>query len=570
MNVPRSPWIVSILLATMATSASAQGVSAPSQITPPPFDPITAPPSARGRVLPGDQGPVAPRGAENLSFQVRDVVVQGEFEDLASVRAELVGKIKNKTISVAEVFKLAQDLETAYVRAGYVLARVVVPAQELDKSAIVRLQVVDGRVSRIDSSGVAPRVADIVQRRLAPLVGVGRLRLPELERRLLLAGDVAGLELTSSLAPDTEAGTTVLIVSGKHRLTTTFLDADNRVSDSFGRWQFRTTSLINSPFGFGERLYGTLSSGREVAELTSDDPHLRVGALGLSVPIGSDGLTVSAEYSTSRTRPFAEPGVVEAWGRMRRTAARLEYPIIRTRPQTLSLSTTLESLRQSTTRLGTLFSRDDYVALRSAASLSTETWWSTPAAMVVTFSQGLGGRDEKDARQSAVFLSRQGTSPTFEKLHVDLKTSQPLPGTALQLDLYASAQTGFGSPLFVSEQLSLDGPTMVGGLPSGALSVDRGAAARLELLAPNALVLPGNFGTVTPYGFVAGGRGWLENPTAVESPVRTGRSYGIGLRSQFLGLDGCACSSLGFEFARQQSDTAEPDARVTFSVSTSF
>jgi hemolysin activation/secretion protein len=179
--------------------------------------------------------------------------------------------------------------------------------------------------------------------------------------------------------------------------------------------------------------------------------------------------------------------------------------------------------------------------------------WNAAVQATGTFSQGLTGRDGAQALATAIPLSRQGSSPTFSKLNVDLRYQQALPWD-LQLGLIGRAQTSFGQALFSSEQFSLDGLDALSSFAAGTFSVDQGATLRGEISHP----FPFNWGslstTVSPYIFASGGRGSLEQPTAVEQHIENAGSFGLGLRtgSDFIGTP--YGSTLGVEIGRQLSD----------------
>ena len=66
----------------------------------------------------------------------------------------LEGRLVGKPVPVSEIFAAAQALEEAYARAGYVLARVVIPEQSLANGERLRLVVVNGFIERLDTAGV--------------------------------------------------------------------------------------------------------------------------------------------------------------------------------------------------------------------------------------------------------------------------------------------------------------------------------------------------------------------------------------------------------------------------------
>ena len=107
---------------------AARVAPAPSQVEPPrlPAAPRVAPeiPSVQP-----PETPAFPKEAEKLSFVLLGFDVEGEFEEFVVTRRELAAPLIGKRVTVAQVFDFATQLQAAYVRAGYLLARVVVAPQ---------------------------------------------------------------------------------------------------------------------------------------------------------------------------------------------------------------------------------------------------------------------------------------------------------------------------------------------------------------------------------------------------------------------------------------------------------
>ena len=69
----------------------------------------------------------APAGAEHLSFIVGRLAIEGAFPELDSETRAFVHAVQGQRVTVARIYELANAMEQAYARAGYVLARVTVP-----------------------------------------------------------------------------------------------------------------------------------------------------------------------------------------------------------------------------------------------------------------------------------------------------------------------------------------------------------------------------------------------------------------------------------------------------------
>jgi hemolysin activation/secretion protein len=527
---------------------------APSQVTPPTLRPPT--PSAPDALPPSAAVELhAPAGSERLSFIVGRVVIKGTFPELAGETDSLVQTIKGHRVTVAQVYEFANALEQAYARAGYVLVRVTVPQQKLNDRGALRIVVVDGFVEKVQVDHVPDNVRALVTDRMASIVGRRHIKLDEIERRLLTAGDVPGLRLKSTLARGKALGGAVLVLEGTHQLVTATANIDDRLPSSLGTWSYGTSVAINSVFGFGEQFYASAQSGGDPRIFNSTSP-LRVLGVGAVLPLGNDGWNLNPEYTNSRSQPVPVSGSPASIGQFQRFALRTSYPLIRTRANTLSLNGAFEYISQNVALplFATDLNRDRYGALRAGVVYETGLpWWGAVLQSSAAFSHGTGGRDRADADASGIPLSRQGASPLFAKANVDLHLTQPLP-EGFRVDLIGRAQTSFGKPLLVSEQFALDGPQAISAYPSGTLNVDEGGTLRGELSRP--FVVPG-FAVplvLSPYGFGAFGAGRLIEPTIVELGVVRGGAVGAGLRSVIDAPGGYQGVTLGLEAARQYSN----------------
>src|SRR4051794_26761251 len=108
-----------------------------SQITPPSFRPDQERPG--GFTLSGAAGTQTPAGAEKLFVRLNGVTVAGGFPEIEAATDALEARLSGRTVSGAEVFAAARDLEAAYAAAGYVLVRVILPPQKLVDGSRLRL-----------------------------------------------------------------------------------------------------------------------------------------------------------------------------------------------------------------------------------------------------------------------------------------------------------------------------------------------------------------------------------------------------------------------------------------------
>jgi hemolysin activation/secretion protein len=543
------------VVAVVACPLPALSQVAPSRVTPETLRPPA--PSAPDVPPPSGGAPLqAPAGAERLSFIVGRVAIKGTFPELENETRALVRTVEGHRVTVAQVYEFASALEQAYARAGYILVRVTIPPQKLNDRGALRIVIVDGFVEKVQVDSVPDRVRALVSARMASLIGRRHIKLDEIERRLLTAGDVPGLRLKSTLARGKAIGGALLVLEGTHRLVTATATIDNRLPSSLGTWSYGTSVALNSAFGFGEQFYASAQSSGDPALILDSTSPLRVLGAGAVLPLGTDGWILNPEYTNSRSQTLPVSGGLVSIGQFERFALRTSYPLIRTRTNVLSLSAAFEFIQQTVVLplFSTDLNKDRYGVLRIGAAYETGLpWWGAALQTSATFSQGTGGRDNADALASGIPLSRQGAGPFFSKATFDARVTQPLPNE-FRMDFIGRAQTSFGNPLLVSEQFSLDGPQAVSAYPSGTLNVDEGGTLRVELsrsFVPIGTAVPV---ILSPYSFGSFGEGRLVEPTILELAVVRGGAVGAGVRS---GIDipgGYQGVVLGLEVARQFSN----------------
>jgi len=432
------------------------------------------------------------------------------------------------------------------------------PPQELNDGGVVRLVVVDGFIEAVQINHVPEATHALLAERMASLIDRRHIKLDQIERVLLLAGDMPGLRLKSTLMRGERLGGVLFILEGTQHLVTGGVSLDNGLPASLGTWRYGVNAALNSPFGFGEQFYFSALTAVN-RSFDSLSPY-RVLGVGAVLPLGLDGWILNPEYINSRSQPSpSAAGGVASVGDFQRFALRSSYPLIRTRTETITLNGAYEYISQNVSLplFNTDLNNDHYGAMRLGVSFE-----GSPPALNAAFqasgtvSQGVGGRDNADALASGIPLSRQGAGPYFTKAVFDTHLTAPL-SLGLLLDVFGHAQTSFGEPMLVSEQFSIDGPQAVSGYPNGTLSVDEGGSLRAEIARPITVPYFPALLNLSPYVFAVLGVGQLDDPTASEVARVRADSYGIGLHGAPDLADGYQVFIFGVELAKQDSNLSD-------------
>jgi len=546
---------LSISAVAVPTFCRAQ-VASPSQLTPQSLRPDAGSRNP-GIVLPGPAAATAPQGAENLNVVIDDVEVDGAFPELSAATAAWVGQIRGRRISLAQIYADAAALERLHAEAGYPLARVVIPPQKLVDHGRLVVLVIDGFIEAIDLTGVPERAVDVVAARTDFLVGRRHVTIGEIERALLIAGDVPGLKLKSTLLRGGREGGVKLLLEGGHDLISGSLGGDDRLSKSLGTWQLRGSVAVNSAFGAGEQIYATAGLGADLRAAIDGTSPLVVYGGGVVIPIGTDGMTINPEYTHSTTRTAEALGVPASLGTFERYALRLRDPLLLTRKTSLYLNVSLEEVSQQLAApdFGVTLNSDRYAVLRAGPDTTMTLPWGESLQLGANLSQGLGGRTAAEAAASGVPLSRLGAGPEFTKLTANARLSQPMP-YELRLDLIGAGQYSLGKPMMRPEQIALDGNDAVSAFASGSFTADQGVTLRGELSRPFAVSFNAVNAVLSPYLFGSYGRGWLADATSVEQSVINASAFGVGVRGNVEAKAGLPAASLGIELGRGYTDVA--------------
>lgn len=552
------------LAAALVLLASAQvWAQQASQVTPDSFQP---PPQrlTGALVFSGEPGLAAPPGSDQLNILISDVAVDGTLPELEAETRLLESRLTRGRIAVSEIFEAVTALEEAYVREGFVLARVVLPAQSLTDGGRLRVVVVDGFVENIDTSNVPERLRARLEQLTRPLIGRRGVQLRDLERRILLAGDTYGVALGSALATGATPGGTVIILQPTYRQITGFAGFDNAQSDALGQWSIDGGVEFNGYFGLGEVLYmrGTAFPGDG---LFGSTPRLRTLAAGVVMPLNDNGLSFNLELSDSRSSPD-NPGTPTN-SVFQRASARLYYPPVRSRSLNVSTQLALDVQRDKLDIPSIAGDIPVYLDRTTVLRASADAFWLREDGSALeagaVFSLGvdaLGARTAADAAGGTP-LSRDGADASFRKLELSARYRRGF--GPFNATFSARGQTSFGDPLVTGEQIGIAELQDLSAFASGTLTGDsgwvvRGEVGRVFEIRPREMPV-----TLRPYLFAATGAVRREAPQPGEAASVRAHAYGLGIETLLI-RDDFSTASVRFEVANgERDDGGEDGTRIS-------
>lgn len=476
------------------------------------------------------QGPVAveaPAGADKFMLQLAGVSLEGltvyAQADLEGLYADKVGK----TISVADVYQIAAEITRKYRNAGYILTQVVVPPQTIE-SGNVRLQIVEGVVSKVSLEGIATDSERALILSYAEQVKGKPLNTRELERAILLINDLPGVSARGIISPSpTEVGAADLRVVAQRKSYEGLVSVDNFGSRYLGPLEGQLSVAGNSLFGHNERL----STNLIYAPGGGLSKELAYGDIVYDQPFGPFGTSVELKASLASTDPGFKLAQFDVNGHSTTYSVKIDQPIVRTRAVNWSVYG-LFDVRNNSTQSNIDITRKDYIrALRAGTELNflDSLFGVGYNTMTAEIAQGLstfGASDNGDTT-----LSRAAGNPQFTKLNAEVERLQRLTGN-INLLMGVRGQLA-NDAMLSSEEFGVGGPNYGRGYDPSEIVGDNGLAGKLELQFNDPVAFD-RVKTYQLYGFLDGGRVWNEDATTSSDQEITVLSTGVGVRTTLL------------------------------------
>lgn len=461
-SAPTTADAVQVSTANAAFSESISGPIVPSSIPAPVREP--------------DAIPEAPGSTEVQSGErvlIHDVRLVGntlftETELSSLVRADL-----GRALSFGELQAFASRIQKYYHDQGYLLARVIIPKQELGQERILELRVLEGHLGQVEVTGNRRMKADRIARSVASEVTQGEaFRIRDLERAILRLNGLSGMSVSSTLKAGTELGSTDLEVNVQEdRRVTGSVEINNFGNENTGLLRVVPTLSFPNLLGRGDvaSIFGVFSP---------EENNLYFGQASYSTPIGYRGFSASGYYSAGNYQVGQEFAALAIEGDNSSAGIGLSYEYIRSTRTVFTFEGWLEASDMEQTMLRTTSSEDKIRKLRFGLNLDHRGLRGRSFASL-HIHQGLGevlGAMENDSRLSSRSFGHADNS--FTKIVGSFTRLQSL-HPRLFLVGHLTAQYAVDS-VVAGEQIFIGGANSVRGHPQSAFSGDDGLVLNVE------------------------------------------------------------------------------------------
>ncbi len=499
-----------------------------------------------------------PRAVEELSFEVKDIRVEGATVYKPDELRPLYETLLGQSVHLADIVAVAEKIEGKYRADGYVLTRAFVPPQSVS-NGVFQINVVEGYVEAISVEGGDDDQRERVRAVLAPVTASRPLQLKVIESALLRANQLPGTGASGLLRPSpTTPGASDLAVTVTGAPVAVALSIDNRGTRLTSRWTHEADLVA--------RVEGT-----QILLTVSKAPHWNdrhAESVKLVQAVGTQGMTISANALKAVSSPSG-PGVTTNLPTdSKALGLRASYPILVTRANLLAVDGGFTS-QSSSVVSGDTSLHDAWRTIDIAFAYQNVGFLGGVTSVSLDTSHGLSVFGATDAANSNAI--RAGGQPDFTKFSTIIRRQQPLWGA------FSAAVTAIGqyslNTLMLGEEVAYGGSAGVGrGYDPAALTGDSGAGGAFELRYDDSEPVP-YVNTAQYYIFYDAARIWNHNAAPPDQDTLQSAGFGVRLsmvKNIALGLE-LAHTFVPLTTSNLQTDGTYPrDTRILFNGSVKF
>lgn len=401
-------------------------------------------PKATEKLLfPTIQAPLPPEQADKIRFVLRKIEIAGNTVYSQEELAYLYKPLLNTQVSLTDIYTVISKITAKYGSDGYGLSRAYLPAQQGDfqKDGIIKIGILEGYIDDVIFDGSFQDNLEMLNSYKTKILANRPINTRTLERYLLLANDLPGLLVTSTLtASKVNPGASTLIFKVQDKKYGGFVSFDDRGTKNFGPFQSTVGLSLENPFG--------IFSKTDFLYANAGIDELNYYSLTHSQILNSEGTT----FKASSTHVESEPGSavlrdIRQISQSFSFAVGLEQPIIRTRQTNLTAFTKFDFKDTEGLSLGEKISNDKIRVFRLGTNFDYADVFSGINQAIFEYSHGMDVLGS--ISQDSPLKTRADGVINFDKATLSVTRTQ-------QLGIFHQALSQFSLKVAFEGQYSLN------------------------------------------------------------------------------------------------------------------
>ena len=274
---------------------------------------------------------------ENVDFQkvptvhITKITYEGNEHMAKESLDELLKSHLGKAYTFEELKKMTSIVTKHYREQGYFVARAYL-SQNAIEGETFKISIIEGAYGEFKLSNTSLVNDEHIKEMLEDVAQDKIISVSTIERAMLLINDTPGAKVTKAdIMPGQFVGSSdFAITTESTNPYSAYILGDNYGSQYTGKYRVNLGLSANSPLGYGDKL--------SLNGLLSTTGDLKNGRIAYGFPLMSNGLRGELSASKTTYSLAKEYEVLDAIGNATSLEAKLSYPLIRTRQETLNLS----------------------------------------------------------------------------------------------------------------------------------------------------------------------------------------------------------------------------------------
>ncbi|MGD9554372.1 MAG: ShlB/FhaC/HecB family hemolysin secretion/activation protein [Arcobacteraceae bacterium] len=416
---------------------------------------------------------------DGKKIEVKKFLITGAVHLSNEVLKSIVEPYENQNLSFNQMLEITSLITKAYREKGYFVARAYIPPQNiLTQNGSLKINIIEGNYGKFILENNSLVNDEIVQSNLDDIKEKNIVSSQTLERVMLIINDTPGVTVSKAeVRPGKELGTSDFIIgTDATKPYNGYIIGDNYGSQYTGKHRIMAGVDINSPFKIGDKI--------TAFAMTSEKTGLLSGKVGYEFPLHANGTRAEISYSKTTYELGSTYKNLDAVGSSDSIAARVSYPIIRTRLENLNsyAEISYNKMKDEIQNINSMVKKDTYVAVAGLDYTKDELMFNKNSQTRSGLSLTVGRLSFEDVADKQNDKAGANTQGQFSKINIELgKDIKLLP--TLRWENSFQAQYALGNKnLDGSQDLSLGGINGVKFYPDGEESAENGYIFNTELL----------------------------------------------------------------------------------------
>lgn len=409
------------------------------------------------------------------TVMVKAFKISGAVHISESKLQAMIASYTNKELTFTQMQEAASSITKAYREEGYFVARAYIPVQTM-KEGIVEIAIIEGNYGELKLNNTSLVKDSILQGMLDNGKDKNIISNTTLERAMLIINNTPGAKVTQvDVMPGKVIGTSDFAVKTEPtQRYDGYIIGDNYGSRYTGENRVMAGLNLNSLAGIGDKL--------SIVGMASNGFDLKYGRIAYSAPLMSNGLGGELSYSNTNYSLTDKYAGLDAYGTARMVEGSLTYPFLKTRHETLNITSSLALKKLNDHQNGAIISDKDATVFTLGANHTKDCKFlgldaKTTSALTLTS----GNLTFNDTVSEATDAAGANTQGRYNKISGSVGGTIAFnQATSLSTNLLFQKALGHKN-LDGTEDFILGGSNGVKAYPTSELSAENGLMLNTEL-----------------------------------------------------------------------------------------